>query len=329
MTLSNDFWDDSDKARDILKEIDNLKKQIKRYESLLENLDYIIDIVTIEEDYDLEFEKEIEIMTSDADKSLEDMRVMVLLGDKYDKNDAILSIHPGSGGLDSQDFAEMILRMYTKYLDKMDFSYEMTDLIKDTEAGIKSASMRIKGRNAYGLLKSEKGVHRLVRISPFNSSNKRHTSFVAVDILPILEDDQDINIDPADIQIDTYRASGAGGQHVNTTDSAVRIKHLKTNIVVTCQSERSQIKNRATAMKMLMAKLIDLKELQKKEKIEDLSGDYSEISWGSQIRSYVFHPYQLIKDHRTNYESSSINDVLDGNINDYISEYLKFLKANK
>lgn len=236
---------------------------------------------------------------------------------------AILTIHAGSGGLDAQDWAEMLFRMYCKWCDKAEYGYKILDLIRDTEAGVKTVSLSITGENAYGFLKSEKGVHRLVRLSPFDSSGKRHTSFASVDIMPELDDSIEIDINPVDLRLDTFRASGAGGQHVNTTDSAVRITHIPTGVVVSCQGERSQLNNKSTAMKMLMAKLIELKEQEQKDKIEDLSGDYSQISWGSQIRSYVFHPYNMVKDHRTGEEVGNIGSVMDGHIDGFINAYLR------
>lgn len=249
--------------------------------------------------------------------------MQTLLDGEYDKNNAILSIHSGAGGLDAQDWAEMLMRMYIRWCERRGFKVNILDILSDTEGGIKSVTMMIKGDYAYGYLKSEKGVHRLVRISPFDSSGKRHTSFASIDVMPDISDDIDIVINPNDIRVDTYRASGAGGQHINKTDSAIRLTHIPTGIVVQCQNERSQHSNKATAMKMLMAKLIELKELENKEKIEDLQGNYNQIAWGSQIRSYVFHPYTMAKDHRTNIEIGNINSVMDGDIDAFINEYLK------
>ena len=233
----------------------------------------------------------------------------------------------GTGGLDAQDWAQMLLRMYIRWAEAKGYKVKTLDLLSDPEAGIKSATLHIEGLNAYGYLKSEKGVHRIVRISPFDPSGKRHTSFASIDVIPELDDSINIDINPADLKIDTYRASGAGGQHVNTTDSAVRITHIPTGVVVQCQNERSQHKNKDTAMKMLMAKLIELKELEQKEKIEDIQGKYSQITWGSQIRSYVFQPYKLVKDHRTNAEIGNVDSVMDGNLDLFINEYLKMNKS--
>jgi peptide chain release factor 2 len=261
-------------------------------------------------------------MMEDLDEEIEEFRLATLLSGEYDGNNCILSIHAGAGGTEAQDWVEMLLRMYTRWAESKNYKVDFLDYLAGSEAGVKSVTLLIKGENAYGYLKSEKGVHRLVRISPFDSSNRRHTSFASVDIIPELEDVPDIDIDPSNIKIDTYRASGAGGQHVNTTDSAVRITHLPTGVVVTCQNERSQIKNRETAMKMLVAKLIEIQIEEQKEKIDDIQGDYSQIAWGSQIRSYVFHPYNMVKDHRTNAETGNVQSVMDGNIDMFINEYL-------
>src|SRR5699024_133431 len=256
-------------------------------------------------------------------KKAENLKLETLLSGEYDKNDSILSIHSGAGGLEAQDWAEILLRMYSRWADKKGFFVKTLDIQPDTEGGIKSVTLLIKGVNAYGYLKSEKGVHRLVRISPFDSSGRRHTSFASVDVYPALGGDVEIVLEPNDLKVDTYRASGAGGQHVNTTDSAVRITHIPTGIVVQCQNERSQHSNRITAIRMLQAKLIQLKEEEEKEKIEDLQGQYRQIAWGSQIRSYIFHPYNLVKDHRTNVEERNTNSVIDGDIDIFINEYLK------
>lgn len=322
--METDFWDDNDKAQGVLKKSKNLKKKIKRYSDLQELLDEADILVEMGlEESEESYGKDAEKILGNLLELVEEFRLETLLSGEYDHLNAILQIHAGSGGLDAQDWAEMLFRMYNKWADKQDYEVKILDLIRDTEAGIKNVTISISGENAYGFLKSEKGVHRIVRISPFDSSGKRHTSFASVDVMPELDDTVSIEINPVDLKIDTFRASGAGGQHVNTTDSAVRITHVPTGVVVSCQSERSQLNNRNTAMKMLMAKLIELKEQEQKEKIEDLSGDYSQISWGSQIRSYVFHPYNLVKDHRTNAEIGNISSVMDGNINMFINAYLK------
>ena len=281
----------------------------------------LLEMAMEEDDSSLESEirKGVDKLQLDIDK----MKVETLLSGEYDHSNAILSIHAGAGGLDSQDWAEMLLRMYTRWAEKRGFRVRTLDILPDTEAGIKSVTLSIEGENVYGYLKSEKGVHRIVRISPFDPSGKRHTSFASVDVMPDLDESIHIEINPSDLKMDTYRASGAGGQHVNKTESAIRITHLPTGIVVQCQNERSQHNNRETAMKMLKGKLIDLKEREQKEMIEDLKGDYSQIAWGSQIRSYVFHPYNLVKDHRTNAEVGNVHGVMDGDIDLFIDEYLR------
>ena len=262
------------------------------------------------------------------EKEAADFKLETFLNGEYDSNDAILAIHAGAGGTEAQDWANMLLRMYTRYCEKKGFKVETMDILKEDEAGIKSVTLQVSGDNAYGYLKGEKGVHRLVRISPFDANKRRHTSFASVDVYPKLDDDTEVEIRDEDLKIDTYRSSGAGGQHVNTTDSAVRITHIPTGIVVQCQNERSQIQNREKAMNMLKAKLIALAEEEKKEKIEDLQGNYSQIAWGSQIRSYVFQPYTLVKDHRTNTEMGDVNRVMDGDLDPFINAYLQ-MKAKE
>ena len=247
----------------------------------------------------------------------------MLLSEPYDANNAILELHPGAGGTESQDWASMLLRMYQRFAEDKDFKVETLDYQPGDEAGVKSVTLLIKGHNAYGYLKAEKGVHRLVRISPFDSSGRRHTSFVSCDVTPEMTDDVDIEIRSEDIKVDTYRASGAGGQHVNTTDSAVRITHLPTNTIVTCQNERSQIKNREAAMKMLKSKLYQLEIERQQQELDDIRGEQKEIGWGSQIRSYVFHPYSMVKDHRTNMETGNTQAVMDGDLGIFIDAYLR------
>ena len=321
------FWDDNERAQKILqnnKEAQDTIDKHKELSSEVEDIEVLLQLA-VEED-DLSLEKEVQDAIDKVYSKLEDMRIQTLLNGEYDKNNAILSIHAGSGGLDAQDWAKMLLRMYDRWADQNGFRVIELDLQIDTEAGIKSAVLKIEGTYAYGYLKAEKGVHRIVRISPFDSSGKRHTSFASVDVIPELDDKVSIDINPVDLKVDTYRASGAGGQHVNKTESAVRITHMPTGIVVQCQNERSQHSNRDMAMKMLMAKLIELKELEHKERIEDIQGEYSQIAWGSQIRSYVFQPYTLVKDHRTNEEIGNVQSVMDGNIQMFMNAYLKDLK---
>ncbi|MFT9495663.1 peptide chain release factor 2 [Anaerosolibacter sp.] len=318
------FWDDTQEAQKILQQLKAYKDKQGRFAEIYQNWEdllVLLEMAMEEEDPSLEGElqKGVEKLQLDIDK----MKVETLLSGEYDHSNAILSIHAGAGGLDSQDWAEMLLRMYTRWAEKRGFRVRTLDILPDTEAGIKSVTLLIEGENAYGYLKSEKGVHRIVRISPFDPSGKRHTSFASVDVMPDIDESINIEINPSDLKVDTYRASGAGGQHVNKTESAIRITHLPTGIVVQCQNERSQHSNRDTAMKMLKGKLIELKEREQKEKIEDLKGDYNQIAWGSQIRSYVFHPYNLVKDHRTNAEIGNVHGVMDGDIDLFIDEYLK------
>ncbi|WP_248481732.1 peptide chain release factor 2 [Tepidibacter aestuarii] len=321
------FWDDNEKAQKLLQENKMLKESIEEFENLensLEDIDVLIELALEEDDLSLEKEvnKSIENLYSNIDK----MKIKTLLNGEYDKNNAIISIHAGTGGLDAQDWAKMLLRMYTRWSESKEYKASLLDIIADPEAGIKSATLSVEGINAYGYLKSEKGVHRLVRISPFDTSGKRHTSFASIDVIPELDDDTSVDINPSDLKIDTYKASGAGGQHVNKTESAVRITHIPTGVVVQCQNQRSQHLNKDKAMKMLMAKLIELKELEQKEKIEDIQGEYSQIAWGSQIRSYVFQPYKLVKDHRTNLDIGNVQGVMDGNLDPFMNEYLKHTK---
>jgi len=319
-----DFWDDNENAQQKLKTQKMLLKRTELYKDLLsqiEDLESYCEMALEEEDDDMEPEIESTFKTLEA--VYEKIHLETLLKGEFDHNNAIVSIHAGSGGTDAQDWAEMLLRMYKRWSEKQGFSVKVLDLQNDTTAGIKSVTLLIEGENAYGFLKSEKGVHRIVRISPFDASGKRHTSFSSVDVMPEIDESYEIEIAASDLKIDTYRATGAGGQHINTTDSAVRITHVPTGIVVQCQNERSQIQNRATAMSMLKAKLIELKEQEQKDKIEDLAGDYSQITWGSQIRSYVFHPYSMVKDHRTNAEMGNVHAVMDGDIDLFIDAYLK------
>lgn len=319
-----DFWNDNKKAQDIINKAKTIKDKIKEHDSLKQELDDLLVLIELlEEENDESILNDIRSGIKNLEKNIDLLKIKTLLDGEYDNNNAIFSIHAGAGGLDAQDWAEMLLRMYTRWAESKGYKIETLDYIRDTEGGIKSVTLRISGLNAYGYLKSEKGVHRLVRISPFDSSGKRHTSFASVDVLPELDDEHQIEINPNDLKIDTYRASGAGGQHVNTTDSAIRITHIPTGVTVQCQSERSQHSNKATALKMLMAKLIEIKEMEQKEKIEDIQGKYSQIAWGSQIRSYVFHPYNMVKDHRTNTEVGNVNAVMDGDIDIFINEYLK------
>lgn len=323
-TLSNTFWDDHQKAQEVLKMKKGIETKIQQYKKLENDTDDLLTLIDLAlEESDESLIKEIESSFTALQKEVDEMKIKVLLSGEYDNNNAIISIHAGSGGLDAQDWAEMLVRMYTRWAERKKFKIKTLNFAPDKEGGIKSADFLIQGDNAYGYLRNEKGVHRIVRISPFDSSGRRHTSFASLEVMPEIDDNIKIDIDPSDLRIDTYRASGAGGQHVNKTDSAIRITHLPTNIVVQCQNERSQHQNKDTAMKMLMAKLLDLKIREQKEKIEELKGDYGQISWGNQIRSYVFHPYTMVKDHRTNTEVGNVQAVMDGDIDVFINDKLK------
>ena len=323
-TTEPNFWEDSENTSKVLGKIKKIKGKCVKYREIekeLNNLAELTDLLKIE--FDEEMSNDIIKNTKKQNHLLNKFELEVLLSGKYDANNAIVTIHPGAGGTESQDWAEMLYRMYTRWANKNEFTVKELDLLEGEEAGIKSVTFEIIGENAYGYMKSEKGVHRLVRISPFDSGGRRHTSFASIEVLPEITDDIEVNINQDDLRIDTYRASGAGGQHINKTSSAVRITHIPTNIVVACQSERSQIQNRETAMKMLKSKLIDLKEQEHKETIEELKGIQREIAWGSQIRSYVFCPYTMVKDHRTNYEVGNVQNVMDGDLDDFMEAYLK------
>lgn len=313
----------------MLKKIKALKDEVGAYETLInayEDVETLIEMGIEEQDEDLILEVKEHLKT--FINNYESLRIQTLLSGEYDFKNAIVSLHAGAGGTESCDWANMLLRMYTRWAEKRGYSVEMLDYLDGDEAGVKSVTIQINGENAYGYLKSEKGVHRLVRISPFDSSGRRHTSFASCDVLPEIDDDDNIEINPEEIRIDTYRASGAGGQHVNTTDSAIRITHLPTNTVVQCQNERSQHKNKDRALKMLKAKLFEIKQQENMSKLEGIRGEVKEIGWGSQIRSYVMHPYNMVKDHRTNTETGNVSSVMDGNIDLFINEYLKWLNKN-
>ena len=328
-TLAQEFWNDSENMAKVLSKINNLKKKITSYKNIeneIKTLSEMLELVVEEKDNDLE--KEISENLNNVEKDVEELEISTLLSEKYDENNAIVTIHPGAGGTEAQDWAEMLYRMYTRWANDNNFKIEELDYLDGEEAGLKSVTFLVSGSYAYGYLKGEHGVHRLVRISPFDSGGRRHTSFASVEVLPEINDDEDIYINPDDIKMDVYRASGAGGQHVNKTSSAVRLTHIPTGIIVACQTERSQFQNRDTAMKMLKSKLLTLKEQANKEKIEDLKGIQMDIAWGSQIRSYVFCPYTLVKDHRTNFEVGDVQSVMDGNLNSFIFAYLKYNRKN-
>ena len=323
-TIQEGFWSDSKTSSVVLQEMKILKNKYTKYMRLSEeikNLQELNDLLLLEEDDELG--KELLKNTDILSHNLEKFEIETLLSGKYDINNAIVTLHPGAGGTESQDWAEMLYRMYLRWANANGYAVKELDYLEGEEAGIKSVTFLVSGENAYGYLKAEIGVHRLVRISPFDAGGRRHTSFASVEVLPEITDDIDIEINPEDLRIDTYRASGAGGQHINKTDSAVRITHIPTNTVVSCQTERSQIQNKETAMKMLKSKLLDLKEKEHKEEISELKGEQRDIAWGSQIRSYVFCPYTLVKDHRTNYETGNVSAVMDGEINGFLESYLK------
>ena len=322
--MEENFWNNSKNSSKVLAKIKQIKSKYTEYNKIkteISDLKDLSELAILESDE--EVAKEIIKNTKKVENALEKLQLQTLLSGKYDSNNAIVTIHPGAGGTESQDWAEMLYRMYTRWANKNNYEIKELDYLEGEEAGLKSVTFEIIGENAYGYMKCEKGVHRLVRISPFDSGGRRHTSFASIEVLPEITDDIEIEINLDDLRIDTYRASGAGGQHINKTSSAIRITHIPTNIVVACQSERSQIQNRETAMRMLKSKLLDLKEKEQKEKIEDLKGEQKDIAWGSQIRSYVFCPYTLVKDHRTNYEVGNVEAVMNGEIDEFIESYLK------
>lgn len=326
-TMKEGFWEDTSLQSIVLSEMKVIKNTIEKIDYIEKEIsDFSGYIEIAEEMNDLESYKEAINLSKILSNKLEKLEIDTLLSDEYDSNNAILTIHPGAGGTESQDWALMLYRMYTRWVDKSDFELEILDLQDGEEAGIKSVSFLVKGINAYGYLKGENGVHRLVRISPFDSNSRRHTSFAAVEVMPEIADDINVEIKQEDIEMDVYRASGAGGQHVNKTSSAVRLKHIPTGIVVSCQTERSQLQNRENAMKMLKSKIYKLERQNREKMMNDIKGETTDNSWGNQIRSYVFCPYTLVKDHRTNFEVGNVQAVMDGKIDDFIFEYLKYLK---
>ncbi len=327
---SPDFWNDAEKAQELVKEAKNLKDSILQFDAIKTKFEDVETLIQMGyEENDEALIPEIDELLKEFISEFDEMRVATLLSDEYDKDNAILTLHAGAGGTESCDWASMLYRMYCRWADSKGFSYEVIDFLDGDEAGIKSVTLQINGENAFGYLKSERGVHRLVRISPFNAAGKRMTSFVSCDVMPDIEEDLDVEVNEDDLKIDTYRASGAGGQHINKTSSAVRITHMPTGIVVQCQNERSQHKNKDKAMKMLKSKLYMLKQQENAEKMSDIRGEVSDNGWGSQIRSYVLQPYTMVKDHRTNEEVGNVGSVLDGNINPFINAYLKWKNLNK
>ena len=324
LTESQDFWNNPERSAVVLSEINDLKKRISSFneiKSLIETNNSFIEL--LQEENDDEIAKELEKSIKDTQMKLDNLEISTLFSDKYDKNNAIVTIHPGAGGTEAMDWADMLYRMYTRWSEQNGFKVTELDFEPGEEAGAKSVSFLVEGSYAYGYLKSEHGVHRLVRISPFDSGGRRHTSFASIEVLPEIDDSIKVDINPDDIKMDVFRSSGAGGQHINKTSSAVRLTHIPTGIVVSCQTQRSQFQNRDFAMKMLESKLIALKEKENKATINDLKGIQMDIAWGSQIRSYVFCPYTMVKDHRTNHEVGDVQKVMDGDLNGFIYAYLK------
>lgn len=324
---SDDFWTDMKSAQEINKKAKGVENKIQQYDRLDKSLEDAETMIELIQESDAR--EELELLSQELDsisEEVEQLRIKALLKGKYDNLNAILTLHAGAGGTEAQDWAEMLYKMYTRYAEKAGYSVNVLDILDGDEAGIKSITFMVSGEYAYGYLKAEKGVHRLVRISPFDSNKRRHTSFASLDVLPEIDNDSEIVVNSEDIRIDTYRSGGKGGQHVNTTDSAVRITHIETGIVVQCQNERSQIQNREFAMKMLYSKLAERKEQEILDQEKEIKGNLKKIEWGSQIRSYVFCPYTMVKDHRTGYETGNIQQVMDGGIGDFIIEYLKRAK---
>lgn len=326
--LVPDFYSDSKRVGENGRKVRVCEKKLEQIASLekaASDLEALVELV--EEFSDEELESELENKLKTFEKNLEDVRLTTLLNGKYDSYNAILTLHAGAGGTEAQDWTEMLFRMYQMYAEKQGWKITIYDILDGDEAGIKSITFLVEGENAYGYLKCEKGVHRLVRISPFDSNARRHTSFASLEVMPQIQEAPEIEIRPEDLKVDTYRSSGAGGQHVNKTESAIRITHIPTGIIVACQTERSQIQNRETAMSMLYSKLVEKQEQEEMEKLNQIRGEIKKIEWGSQIRSYVFQPYTMVKDHRTNYETSDINAVMNGDIQQFINTYL--IKSNK
>ena len=323
-TLAPDFWENSKNSNIILENIKRIKGKCSKYRGLETEIDSLRDLAEL---LKLEYDEDLAIEMSnnlrEFERQLEKFEIETFLSGKFDKNNAILTIHPGAGGTEAQDWAEMLYRMYTRWATKTGYKVEELDYLEGDEAGLKSVTFEVIGENAYGYLKGEMGVHRLVRISPFDSGGRRHTSFASLEVIPEIEEDIELDINPDDIKMDVFRASGAGGQHINKTSSAVRLTHIPTGIVTSCQTQRSQLQNREYAMKMLKSKLLDLKTRENKETLEELKGVQHEIAWGSQIRSYVFCPYTMVKDHRTNYEVGNVQGVMDGDIDGFIDSYLR------
>ncbi len=328
MSADPDFWNDIEKSQKVLQQTKSLKTKVERYENLVSKYEDIQTLIEMgNEEEDISLLDEAKELSEEFKREFDELKISTLLDGEYDRSNAILTLHSGAGGTEACDWVSMLLRMYLRWADNMGFSVEELDYLPGDEAGVKSVTIQVNGENAYGYLKAEKGIHRLVRVSPFDSSGRRHTSFASCDVMPEIDDDIDIEINPDDIRVDTYRASGAGGQHVNKTSSAIRITHNPTGIVVQCQNERSQHSNKDRAMKMLKSKLLELKIEEQMQKLAEIRGDVKEIGWGSQIRSYVFMPYTLVKDHRTGEETGNIASVMDGNIDPFINAYLTWIHS--
>ena len=319
-----EFWNDPDHSAKVNQKVSNLKNKLEHYEKLLSSADDIevmLEMAEEEKDEDTVTEAVDELAT--LKEHTDALELETLMRGDYDDNDAVLSLHAGAGGTEAQDWTSKLYRMYTRYCERHGFKVTVNDILEGDEAGLKSVTFQVEGENAYGFLRSERGVHRLVRISPFDANARRHTSFSSLDVAPILEGDQDFEVNMEEVRIDTYRAGGAGGQHVNRTDSAVRMTHIPTGIVAQCQNERSQIQNREVCLRILKSRLLELKQREREEQMSDIKGEMKKIEWGSQIRSYVFQPYTMVKDHRTGYESGNVDDVMDGNLDGFITAYLK------
>ena len=328
MSADPDFWNDMEKSQKVLQQTKALKTKVERYENLVTKYEDILTLIEMgNEEEDISILDEVKELTEEFKKEFDELKISTLLDGEYDKHNAIITLHSGAGGTEACDWVSMLLRMYLRWADNMGFTVEELDYLPGDDAGVKSVTIQVNGENAYGYLKSEKGIHRLVRVSPFDSSGRRHTSFASCDVMPEIDDDIDIEINNDELRIDTYRDSGAGGQHVNKTSSAIRITHNPTGIVVQCQNERSQHSNKDRAMKMLKSKLLELKIEEQMKKLAEIRGDVKEIGWGSQIRSYVFMPYTLVKDHRTGEETGNIASVMDGNIDPFINAYLRWIHS--
>ena len=318
------FWDDLERAQKQNQRFKNIEDTLARHRALnarADDIEVLMELATEDDSAMEEAEQELAALG----ESVEEMRLETLLTGPYDQRDAILSLHAGAGGTEAQDWTSMLQRMYMRYCERKGYQVRVLDLLDGDEAGVKSVTFEVSGPNAYGYLKAERGVHRLVRISPFDASGRRHTSFASLDVMPVMDEDDDVEIRPEDLKVDTYRSGGAGGQHINKTDSAVRITHIPTGIVVQCQNERSQIQNRETALNMLRSRLVEMRERENMEKMAEIKGDLKKIEWGSQIRSYVFHPYSMVKDHRTGWETGDVQGVMDGKLEPFVTAFLKMM----